>query len=56
MNYGEINAVRMRREQGDKKFKGSVFCEFASMEGLKSFLEADSKPTWEGKELLVMSK
>lgn len=55
-NYGHINAVRMRREQDGQKFKGSVFCEFASMEGVKSFLEADPKPTWEGKELLIMSK
>jgi lupus La protein len=46
----------MRREQDDKKFKGSVFCEYASMEGVNSFLEADPKPTWEGKELLIMSK
>jgi len=46
----------MRREQDDKKFKGSVFCEFASMEGLKSFLAADPKPNWEGNELLTMSK
>lgn len=26
------------------------------MSSVKRFLEADPKPTWEGKELLIMSK
>ncbi|EGO20269.1 hypothetical protein SERLADRAFT_477685, partial [Serpula lacrymans var. lacrymans S7.9] len=30
--YGTANAVRMRRVDGKKEFKGSVFVEYASME------------------------
>ena len=33
-----------------------MFVEFSNMSSVKRFLEADPKPTWEGKELLIMSK
>lgn len=36
--------------------QGSVFVEFDDMSSVESFLNADPKPTWEGKELLIMSK
>ncbi|KAI6017863.1 hypothetical protein EDC04DRAFT_470939 [Pisolithus marmoratus] len=54
--YGKVNAVRMRRMDGSKEFKGSVFVEFATMSSVETFLNADPKPTWNGEELLTMSK
>ncbi|KAI0369515.1 hypothetical protein BV20DRAFT_1020563 [Pilatotrama ljubarskyi] len=54
--YGKTNAVRMRRVEGTKEFKGSVFVEFADYKSVEAFLNADPKPTWEGQELLIMSK
>ncbi|GJE89046.1 La protein-like protein [Phanerochaete sordida] len=54
--YGRTNAVRMRREENTKNFKGSVFVEFDDMSSVEKFLSADPKPTWDGKELLIMSK
>lgn len=54
--YGKTNAVRMRRDEA-KKFKGSVFVEFDDFSSVENFLKADDpKPTWEEKELLIMSK
>ncbi|KAG6917135.1 hypothetical protein DXG01_003725 [Tephrocybe rancida] len=53
--YGKTNAVRMRRGE-DKKFKNSVFAEFADFAHVDVFLNADPKPTFDGKELLIMSK
>lgn len=46
----------MRRIDKSREFKGSVFVEFTDFETVDKFLDADHKPTWEGKELLVMSK
>jgi lupus La protein len=46
----------MRRIDKSKEFKGSVFVEFTDFETVDKFLNADQKPTWEGQELLVMSK
>ncbi|KAG0694602.1 hypothetical protein DFH29DRAFT_311889 [Suillus ampliporus] len=54
--YGETNAVRMRRIDGNKQFKGSVFAEFADMKSAEAFLNADPKPSWNDTELLIMSK
>lgn len=54
--FGNVNAVRMRRMDKSKEFKGSVFVEFTDFETIDKFINADSKPTWEGKELLVMTK
>ncbi|KAF7359506.1 hypothetical protein MSAN_01293600 [Mycena sanguinolenta] len=53
--YGPTNAVRMRRD-ADKKFKLSVFTEFTSLATATAFLSADPPPTFEGSQLLVMSK
>ncbi|PPR05429.1 hypothetical protein CVT26_011307 [Gymnopilus dilepis] len=53
--YGPVSAVRMRRDE-KKKFKGSVFTEFTDFETVEKFLKAEPKPTWEGKELLIMTK
>lgn len=53
--YAPVKEVRMRRTD-DKKFKNSVFVEFSSVEDAKKFLEADPKPTYNGTELLTMSK
>ena len=33
-----------------------MFAEFADFKSVSAFLEADPKPTWEGEELLIMSK
>jgi len=46
----------MRRIDKSKEFKGSVFVEFTDFETVNDFLTADPKPTWEGKELLIMTK
>lgn len=53
--YGKTNVVRMRRDE-NKKFKGSVFVEFADFSSVDAFLKADPKPTWNNQELLIMSK
>ncbi|KAF9649540.1 hypothetical protein BDM02DRAFT_3179669 [Thelephora ganbajun] len=54
--FGNVNAVRMRRIDKSKEFKGSIFVEFADFETVDKFLNADPRPTWEGKELLIMTK
>lgn len=36
--------------------KGSVFCEFTDSATVDQFLKADPKPSWEGNELVIMSK
>lgn len=46
----------MRRIDKSKEFKGSVFVEFTDFKLVNKFLDADPKPTWEGKELLIMTK
>jgi len=46
----------MRRMDKSKEFKGSVFVEFTDFETVDEFLNADPRPTWEGKELLIMTK
>ncbi|KAJ2932157.1 hypothetical protein H1R20_g4923, partial [Candolleomyces eurysporus] len=53
--YGVINSARMRRDE-NKKFKASVFTEFADFETVDKSLKAEPKPTFKGKELLIMSK
>ncbi|KAF8882863.1 hypothetical protein BD779DRAFT_1663261 [Infundibulicybe gibba] len=53
--YGKTNAVRMRRDE-DKKFKGSVFAEFADFNTVDAFLTSDPKPSWDGSDLLIMTK
>ncbi|KAB5593743.1 hypothetical protein CTheo_2823 [Ceratobasidium theobromae] len=53
--FGKVNAVRMRRTE-QKVFKNSVFVEFADFDSVGRFLEADPKPTFQGNELLTMSK
>ncbi|KAG8215113.1 hypothetical protein J3R82DRAFT_8564 [Butyriboletus roseoflavus] len=54
--YGRVNAMRMRRVDGKKEFKGSVFVEFADMASVEAFLSAEPKASWNGEELMVMSK
>ncbi|TFY55179.1 hypothetical protein EVJ58_g8410, partial [Rhodofomes roseus] len=53
--YGRTNAVRMRRTE-DKKFKGSVFVEFADFKSVETFLNATPKPSWNNEELKIMTK
>jgi len=53
--YGPTNAIRLRRSQ-EKVFKGSVFVEFDSEEGQKSFLALDPKPKYKDNDLLIKSK
>ncbi|KAK3307063.1 uncharacterized protein B0T15DRAFT_529086 [Chaetomium strumarium] len=54
-NYGHVNNVRLRRTNEDL-FKGSVFVEFATAEEAEAFVKLDPKPTFKGKELLIMKK
>jgi lupus La protein len=53
--FGATESVRLRRTE-DKLFKGSVFVEFTTEEAAQDFLKLDPKPTWEGHDLLIMSK
>lgn len=53
--FGKINEVRLRRDD-NKKFKESVFVEFADSEDAKKFLELSEKPKYKDNELLIMSK
>ncbi|MCJ1402906.1 hypothetical protein MMC11_006127 [Xylographa trunciseda] len=53
--FGPVNSVRLRRTER-KEFKGSVFVEFDSAETAKSFLDLDSKPKFDGKDLMIKSK
>jgi hypothetical protein len=36
--------------------QGSVFVEFSDFSTVEKFLKEDSKPTWNGTELITMSK
>jgi len=55
--YGPTNQVRLRRNDDDKSFKGSVFVEFHDEETAQKFLALEPKPLWQGKhELKIMSK
>lgn len=54
--YGPTNAIRLRRTYPDKIFKGSVFVEFDSDETAKQFLDLETKPKWNEKELEIKSK
>ncbi|KZT08382.1 uncharacterized protein LAESUDRAFT_648895 [Laetiporus sulphureus 93-53] len=54
--YGRTNAVRMRQDRETNAFKGSVFTEFADPLSVQLFLKADPKPSWNGQELLIMTK
>lgn len=55
--HGPTNAVRLRRADDNKAFKGSVYVEFATEELAKAFLALDPKPKWKGEtELEIMSK
>lgn len=53
--YGPVNEVRLRRDD-NKKFKSSVFIEFANLEDAQKFLEITPKPKYNDAELLIMSK
>lgn len=54
--FGPTRAVRLRRTEVELIFKGSVFVEFDTAETAKKFLASDPKPSWKGKELLILSK
>lgn len=53
--HGPINAVRLRRDIS-RKFKKSVFVEFATDELAQNFMALENKPTWEDQELMWLSK
>jgi len=55
--FGPVKQVRLRRSE-DKKFKSSVFAEFAELEDAQKFLALDPKPKYDGQpeDLLTMSK
>lgn len=54
-SFAPVTQVRLRRTE-DKKFKGSVFVEFAKLEDAKRFLEQDPKPMYNNTTLITMSK
>jgi lupus La protein len=49
LSIGKVNAVRMRRDD-QKKFKQSVFVEYATLESAKALVEMDPKPTYKGEK------
>lgn len=53
--HGPINAVRLRRDP-NKRFKKSVFVEFATDELAQNFMALEKKPVWKDKELMWLSK
>lgn len=53
--FAPVKQVRLRRTD-DKKFKESVFVEFATLEEAQKFLALDPKPEYNGNQLLTMSK
>ena len=55
-SFGPTSAVRLRRTDPENIFKGSVYVEFDTVETAKKFLASDPKPSWKGKELLILSK
>ncbi|KAK9372438.1 uncharacterized protein V1513DRAFT_452229 [Lipomyces chichibuensis] len=50
-----VRQVRLRRD-AERKFKGSVFVEFASVDEAEKFIARDPKPQWNDAELEIMSK
>ena len=48
--------IRTRTNPVLMNLQGSVFVEFEDMKTVETFLNADPKPTWNGTELLTMSK
>lgn len=46
----------LRRVLCRSAVQGSVFAEFADFKSVGAFLDADPKPSWNGEELLIMSK
>ncbi|KAK9446405.1 uncharacterized protein V1518DRAFT_424050 [Limtongia smithiae] len=50
-----VRQVRLRRDEA-KKFKGSVFVEFASEEEADKFVALEPKPTFGEEELMIMTK
>ncbi|KAK9457065.1 hypothetical protein V1511DRAFT_496109 [Dipodascopsis uninucleata] len=51
----KVRQIRMRRD-GEKKFKGSVYAEFSSVEEAEKFTVLDPKPKYDDVELEVLSK
>ena len=51
-----INAVRLRRTNPQKMFKGSVFVEFQERESAEKFVALDPPPKWKDHDLLIMLK
>ncbi|KAL8287152.1 hypothetical protein RQP46_003604 [Phenoliferia psychrophenolica] len=70
LDIGKVKTVRMRREDKPPapdsenkvflkdrgKFKGSIFVEFEKVEAVTNLLNLDPKPTFDNKDLLIMSK
>ncbi|KAI1107579.1 hypothetical protein F4804DRAFT_297401 [Jackrogersella minutella] len=56
--FGEINAVRLRRNEEDKErpFKGSIFVEWVDQETASKFYELDPEPRWNDHTLMIMPK
>lgn len=54
--HGKIVAVRLRRTEPEKMFKGSVFVEFDTAEEADRFVKLDPPVHWQGHELLIMKK
>jgi lupus La protein len=53
--FGTTMSVRLRRTD-DNLFKGSVVVEYQALESAQKFLNMDPPPSWEGHDLLIMSK
>ncbi|GMM32681.1 Lhp1 protein [Saccharomycopsis crataegensis] len=52
---GQTKQVRLRKDI-DRKFKGDVFVEFSTKEEADKVLNMEPKPSFEGHELVIMSK
>jgi lupus La protein len=54
--FGPVKMVKLRRTSPENEFKGSAFVEFESTEVMQEFMDIESKPKWEGKELKYQTK
>lgn len=54
--FGPVNMVKLRRDQADNTFKGSVFVEFESPEVMQAFMDIEAKPQWQEKDLKFQTK
>lgn len=54
--FGPVNMIKLRRNMPENTFKGSVFVEFESPEVMQDFMDIETKPQWQGRNLKFSTK